>query len=93
MTFNRMVPQPTMTPEEVAAWRRWRETAHLVLMGDGEERPEPCACSGFRPEGCDTEEEAGRAEGWADAVEARSLLAEALAVASAGFADGEGEPS
>lgn len=20
MTFNRMVPQPTMTPEEVAAW-------------------------------------------------------------------------
>ena len=69
------------------------ETAHLVLMGDGEERPEPCACSGFRPEGCDTEEEAGRAEGWADAVEARSLLAEALAVASAGFADGEGEPS
>ena len=58
MTFNRMVPQPTMTPEEVAAWRRWRETARC-----------------------------------ADAVEARSLLAEALAVASAGFADGEGEPS
>ncbi len=59
------------------------ETAHLVLMGDGEERPERCACSGFRDVGEEAEKDAGSVEGWGEAFEARSLLDEALAVASA----------
>lgn len=66
------------------------ETAHLVLMGDGEERPGRCACSGFRWADEEAEEEdAGSAEGWGEAFEVeepgaerRSVLDEALAVAS-----------